>query len=945
MSFLRSFFTITCILIHSKASYGNSPKATPTQVILQQTQFQSELERYIRGLLSFREAVVLSSRFEDRVNPDFLLEARARLLPEHEFRGVIEVGVAELREFDEDGNQKVIRENKVMADGNSAPFENVELSCPVVWRWTRWGDDFVGEELFVPDYEYAIRESAEHQRPYFAHGIQFVLDQEGNPVRRGVRVFIPVFNTWKPERQSAFGKVDFEREYVGTIFATINLDPMIRTFFNDPKRPLELEVFHGEEVSESNRVSGFKHQLNGKLRPEPLPPADPPAEWLNSAEWYGIRWLIHFQATENYVYASHEYAIAKGFDSRQAWGITALGGLVTLLAFLGPWKAWWARKNPNIQQHSHSTDVVVSRGLRLTRSVFLWTGLVFGVGLLLTFVIYQHELKNALAHDHERLEAQANEMWHAVETRIEQRENSITLLHQFANRVGLKPFVEWRHLWQEFQDRMAVGGSATGLIEYGFGKIITSESQNLTDLGNEYGIDLFHLRSELERNGVVAVPLLSVTSSEGIPTSLGQDLLTADGQQKLALELSEQGLRPRISAKFDLYNSTGIGGGSLPVFRMFITLNHPVLNDSDSSLDGGNPTQRAWGFVYGTISMDLMLATIFGEEEPREVEMEIFAGAQPDPQRSLTAGRELRDRSFLKGRKPGAAENHSGLDMFTKESQYLQNWWIRYYTTSEFQKASMTNDTRWILIVGFVLSFCLSGIVFIQASARARAEELVHEVEQARSNLSMLSSAREADCNMIHDQVIQSVFAASIGVRRINSLVTDRGSTEAANKFRVINSSILDSLQQAARELRFLSWKISTSDHSEIGLEKMINMVQRHENLLGIRVDLQFTSAEDEIPQEVFTAIYPIVHEGISNAYRHGKASHVMIQIGTQNGELILLIKDDGKGFDPSRKVGVGLGLGNLNKRANELGGSLEITSKPNEGTELRFKLFSKIVE
>ena len=63
-------------------------------------------------------------------------------------------------------------------------------------------------------------------------------------------MFVPVFRTLRPEEPSSIGLVDnWERDYVGSVFATINLDPLLTVLFDDPRRLLELELFHGSAVA------------------------------------------------------------------------------------------------------------------------------------------------------------------------------------------------------------------------------------------------------------------------------------------------------------------------------------------------------------------------------------------------------------------------------------------------------------------------------------------------------------------------------------------------------------------------------------------------------------------------------------------------------------------------------------------------------------------------
>ena len=81
------------------------------------------------------------------------------------------------------------------------------------------------------------------------------------------------------------------------------------------------------------------------------------------------------------------------------------------------------------------------------------------------------------------------------------------------------------------------------------------------------------------------------------------------------------------------------------------------------------------------------------------------------------------------------------------------------------------------------------------------------------------------------------------------------------------------------------------------------------------------------------------VREGVSNAIRHGRPKHLSVSWQLEgNGSLVLII-DDGVGFDPQANASAGRGLGNLRERAVNLGGTLAISSSPSKGTKLSLNL------
>jgi len=80
--------------------------------------------------------------------------------------------------------------------------------------------------------------------------------------------------------------------------------------------------------------------------------------------------------------------------------------------------------------------------------------------------------------------------------------------------------------------------------------------------------------------------------------------------------------------------------------------------------------------------------------------------------------------------------------------------------------------------------------------------------------------------------------------------------------------------------------------------------------------------------------IYLIFKEAVNNAAKYSGADKIDISSSLFNGELRLIIKDEGQGFD-DKKIKKGNGMGNMAKRAEELAARLEIGSSPGTGTSV----------
>ena len=112
------------------------------------------------------------------------------------------------------------------------------------------------------------------------------------------------------------------------------------------------------------------------------------------------------------------------------------------------------------------------------------------------------------------------------------------------------------------------------------------------------------------------------------------------------------------------------------------------------------------------------------------------------------------------------------------------------------------------------------------------------------------------------------------------------------------------------------------------------------EHLAGQARDLSGVACTVEVEPEVVVGdsaageLYRIAQEALRNALRHAGAAKVQISLRREPGALTLRVVDDGSGFPLAREVR-GLGLRNMQRRAERLGGRLDITRGPGGGTQV----------
>jgi two-component system NarL family sensor kinase len=92
------------------------------------------------------------------------------------------------------------------------------------------------------------------------------------------------------------------------------------------------------------------------------------------------------------------------------------------------------------------------------------------------------------------------------------------------------------------------------------------------------------------------------------------------------------------------------------------------------------------------------------------------------------------------------------------------------------------------------------------------------------------------------------------------------------------------------------------------------------------------------LPTHIRHEVWRVIVEALNNMVKHAQATRVDVQISCLDGHLAISIHDDGIGFDSS-KLFPGMGLTNMRTRTERLGGHLDISSKPGQGTRIALKL------
>jgi PAS domain S-box-containing protein len=224
-------------------------------------------------------------------------------------------------------------------------------------------------------------------------------------------------------------------------------------------------------------------------------------------------------------------------------------------------------------------------------------------------------------------------------------------------------------------------------------------------------------------------------------------------------------------------------------------------------------------------------------------------------------------------------------------------------------------------------------------TARKRAE-----AERARTELlGRLLFAQEDERKRIaremHDQFGEHLTALGHGIARLK----DASAHDPALRSQV--DAIESIAQRLDRDVDHLVWDLRPTALDDLGLRAALtNYVNNWSARVGIPAELHTSGLSDHrLTADAETALYRIAQEALTNVAKHSRASHVDVILERRSDHVLLIIEDDGVGFEAG-ETGAGdrgFGLLGMQERAALVGASLEIESSAGQGTTILVRMSS----
>jgi PAS domain S-box-containing protein len=227
-----------------------------------------------------------------------------------------------------------------------------------------------------------------------------------------------------------------------------------------------------------------------------------------------------------------------------------------------------------------------------------------------------------------------------------------------------------------------------------------------------------------------------------------------------------------------------------------------------------------------------------------------------------------------------------------------------------------------------------------------RVQERTSELEKANEALRHLSSrllsAQEQERKRIAGEIHDTLGSCLSGVKyKIEDVLHQIG--KGSNFTEESLRSVIPMVQEGIEECRRLQMDLRPPMLDDLGLLPTLSwFCRRYETIYsGIKVELEETLEEKDIPNALKILIFRVTQEGMNNIAKHSKTDLVRLSLRKMDGRIELVLEDNGQGFDLKKVLGSestrrGLGLTSMRERTELSGGSFAIESVERKGTTIR---------
>lgn len=205
----------------------------------------------------------------------------------------------------------------------------------------------------------------------------------------------------------------------------------------------------------------------------------------------------------------------------------------------------------------------------------------------------------------------------------------------------------------------------------------------------------------------------------------------------------------------------------------------------------------------------------------------------------------------------------------------------------------------------------------------------IHQRELLATQIEIQNQTMQHIGREIHDNVGQKLTLASLYTQQL----------AFENKAPQVNESIENIskiINESLSELRELSRSLTDNSIEKSTIYQLVNQeVKKIKDLNLCSISFECNQKNNDLAYTQKAILFRIIQEFLQNSMKHAQCKSIMMQLNFNLDNVQLLLEDDGKGFDIEKVNTTGIGLSNMQKRTEMIGGTFNLESRLNKGTQL----------
>lgn len=240
-------------------------------------------------------------------------------------------------------------------------------------------------------------------------------------------------------------------------------------------------------------------------------------------------------------------------------------------------------------------------------------------------------------------------------------------------------------------------------------------------------------------------------------------------------------------------------------------------------------------------------------------------------------------------------------------------------------------ETRWFY---FLVGAAILGFGYAVYRVRVRFVESTYKAVMAERG----RIARE-----VHDTLAQGYVGISVHLEIASKMLENSGNAETSREAALEQVNVTKELVRSGlAEARSSIWDLRSAGDDTDTLPSRIATAVRAKTNGGPALAFDVHGTYRALPRRIEDEIFRIAVEAVTNAVRHAQAQHIGVTLTYDAKTFVLLVSDDGRGFDASNEDFVDsghFGVKGMHERAQAIGGVLRITPRAGGGTAVALTL------